>query len=410
MSGETLAKPVPWLTIVGIGEDGIAGLGLRARTALIEAVVIYGGSRHLQMVPARKGQERIAWPSPLTSVFEGLLARRGTPVCVLASGDPMFYGIGSTLAGLVPADEMVVWPSPSSLSLAAARLGWSLGAAVCLTVHGRPLALVQPHIHPGARLLILSDDGRTPAALAALLVARGFGASRLHALEHLGGVKERIVSGLALHWDRQDIADLNVAAVECVAGEGASRLSTLAGLPDAAFRHDGQLTKRDVRAIALARLAPSPGELLWDIGAGCGSIAIEWMRASPACRAIAIEADEGRRGLIAENREALGVPLLDIVAGRAPEALDGLERPDAVFVGGGVTVPGVLDRAWAALRPGGRLVANAVTVESEGVLADWKARHGGELTRIALWHAEPLGRFDTWRPALPVTVYATAKA
>lgn len=399
----------PWLSVVGIGEDGLAGLGEEARAVLAAAKVLYGGARHLEMVPERPGQERITWPRPLSSAYEGLLARRGTPVCVLASGDPMFYGIGATLARLVPPEEMAVWPAPSSLSLAAARLGWPLAACTCLTVHGRPLSLVHPHIHPGAKLLVLGDDGRTPAALAALLAARGFGPSRLHVLEHLGGRQERHLAGTAEGWDVAETAALNVVAVDCAAGEGARALSTLAGLPDDAFLHDGQLTKRDLRAITLSRLAPSPGELLWDVGAGCGSIGIEWMRSHPDCRAVAVEADAGRRAMIEHNRETLGVPGLRIVAGRAPEALDGLEAPDAAFIGGGVSVPGLPERVWAALRPGGRLVANAVTVQSEGVLAGWKARFGGELTRIAVQHTEPLGRFDTWRPALPVTILCSYK-
>jgi precorrin-6B C5,15-methyltransferase / cobalt-precorrin-6B C5,C15-methyltransferase len=399
----------PWLSVVGIGEDGFAGLGEGARAALAAAKAVYGGARHLEMVPEQPGQERIVWPRPLSSAYEGLLARRGTPVCVLASGDPMFYGIGATLARLVPPEEMAVWSAPSSLSLAAARLKWPLASCVCVTVHGRPLSLVHPHIHPGAKLLVLSDDGRTPAALAALLAARGFGPSRLHVFEHLGGGQERHLAGTAETWEIAETADLNVVAVDCAAAESAHALSTLAGLPDEAFLHDGQLTKRDLRAVTLSRLAPSPGELLWDVGAGCGSIGIEWMRSHPACRAVAVEADAGRRAMIEHNRDALGVPGLRIVAGRAPEALEGLEEPDAVFVGGGVTVPGLLERVWANLRPGGRLVANAVTVQSEGALAGWKARMGGELTRIAVQHAEPLGRFDTWRPALPVTILCSFK-
>jgi len=399
-----------WLTVVGIGEDGMAGLGEGARAAVEGASVLYGGARHLAMVPERAGQQRIAWPSPLGQVYDELLGRRGTPVCVLASGDPMYHGMGATLARMVPAAEMVVWPAPSSLALAAARLGWPLAQATCLTVHGRPLALVHPHVHPGARLLVLSDDARTPGALAALLAGRGFGPSRMAVLEHLGGARERMVAGTAERWEVPLGADLNVVAVECVAGPGAQRLSTLAGLPDAAFRNDGQLTKRDVRAMVLARLAPSPGELLWDVGAGCGSVGIEWMRSHPACRAVAIEPEPARQALIAANRAALGVPGLALVPGRAPDALAGLEAPDAVFVGGGVGVPGVLEHAWQALRPGGRLVANGVTVQTEGLLARWKETVGGELARVAVQHAEPLGRYDTWRPALPITIYAVEKA
>lgn len=399
----------PWLTVVGIGEDGIGGLGEEARRTVASARVLFGGKRHLALIAETPGQERVSWPTPFAAAFELLKARRGTPVCVLASGDPMLFGVGAALLREFPANEMRVIPSPSSFSLAAARLGWALQDATMLSVHGRPIELVHPHIHPGARLLILSDGKDTPALLARLLAGRGFSSSRVTVLEHLGGPKERIFGGTAGTWAHGAGAGLNLAAVECVADAGAIRLTTLAGLPDSAFKHDGQLTKRDLRAAVLARLAPSPGELLWDVGAGCGSIGIEWMRAHPACRAIAIEADTARRALIEHNRAALGVPGLRLIAGTAPEALAGLEMPDAVFIGGGLTDDGVIERCWRDLRPGGRLVANAVTVQSEAVLAAWHKKTGGEMTRISVAHAEPLGRFDTWRTALPVGILSAVK-
>jgi precorrin-6Y C5,15-methyltransferase (decarboxylating) len=256
----------------------------------------------------------------------------------------------------------------------------------------------------GVRLLVLSNDGRSPAAIATLLRERGFGPSRLTVLEHLGGEAERRIDGLASDWTDCAIADLNLIAIDCIAGPNTPRLSRLAGLPDSAFKHDGQLTKRDIRAVTLARLAPVPGELLWDVGAGSGSIGIEWMRAHPSCRALAIEADDGRQQLIAHNRDALGVPGLQLIRGRAPQALEGLERPDAIFIGGGVTREGVLESCWDALKPGGRLIANAVTLQSEMTLMAWREQHGGELTRIHIAQAQPLGDFDTWRQALPITV------
>lgn len=399
----------PWLTVVGIGEDGLDGLSPRAQRVIADARVLYGGTRHLALVPDRPGQERIAWPSPLSAALPGLLARRGQPVCVLASGDPMVFGIGATLARHVPPEETLVLPAPSSVSLAAARLGWPLAQTPCVSVHGRPLALVLPHLQPGARLFVLSEDGITPATLARLLTDHGYGPSRLHVLEHLGGPKERRLSGVAESWADPAIADLNLVAIEVVPGDEPRHWPPLPGLPDDAFAHDGQITKRDVRAIVLARLAPTPGAVLWDIGAGSGSIGIEWMRCHPQCRAIAIEANAERQALIARNRDALGVPGLRLVAGRAPDALDGLDPPDAVFIGGGVTVPGVIERAWQCLKPGGRLVANAVTLQSETLLASWHERTGGELVRIALAHASPLGRFDAWRPAMPITLLATVK-
>ena len=228
-------------------------------------------------------------------------------------------------------------------------------------------------------------------------------------LEHLGGEAERRIDGAANDWADPVVADLNLIAIECIAEPSTANLSRLAGLPDSAFKHDGQLTKRDVRAVTLARLAPLPGELLWDVGAGSGSIGIEWMRAHPSCRTLAIEADTGRQALIERNRETLGVPGLQLIRGSAPQALAGLERPDAIFIGGGVTRDGVLDTCWQHLRPGGRLVANAVTLQSEMTLMNWRAQHGGELTRIHVAQAQPLGEFDTWRQALPITLLEVVK-
>ncbi|WP_160285726.1 precorrin-6y C5,15-methyltransferase (decarboxylating) subunit CbiE [Pseudomonas knackmussii] len=396
-----------WLTIVGIGEDGYAGLGKAARRALLAAGLVFGGERQLDLLPHCLKARRVAWPSPFD--LAPLLARRGTPTCVLASGDPMFFGIGATLARQLPVEEMQVLPAPSSVSLAAARLGWPLQAVELLSLVGRPLAALNSRLHAGRRLLLLSNDGYSPAAVAALLRERGFAPSRLSVLEHLGSERERRIDGLAADWAVDETAALNVIAIDCLAGDDARRLPLTPGLPDDAYRHDGQLTKRDVRAVTLGRLAPEPGELLWDVGAGCGSIGIEWMRTHPSCRAIAIEADGGRQGHIAHNRDALGVPGLQLVAGHAPEALDGLEAPDAIFIGGGVTVPGVLESCWANLKSGGRLLANAVTLQSEAMLVSWREHHGGELVRLQVAQAQALGSFDTWRAALPITLLALRK-
>ncbi|MNS07056.1 Precorrin-6Y C(5,15)-methyltransferase [decarboxylating] [compost metagenome] len=397
----------PWLTVVGIGEDGFKGLGKNARHALLRASRIFGGQRHLDLLPPCIRGDRQFWPSPFS--IDPVLALRGEPVCVLASGDPMFFGVGASLARRVSANEMLTLPAPSSCSLAAARMGWPLQDVVTLSVVARPVAALNAQLFSGVRLLVLCNDGSSPAAIATLLRERGFGPSRLTVLEHLGGEAERRIAGIASDWTDPDIADLNLIAIDCIAEPNTPRLSRLAGLPDSAFKHDGQLTKRDVRAITLARLAPVPGELLWDVGAGSGSIGIEWMRAHPSCRALAIEADEGRQQLIEHNRDALGVPGLQLIRGRAPQALDGLERPDAIFIGGGVTREGVLDACWAALKPGGRLIANAVTLQSEMTLMAWREQHGGELTRIHIAQAQPLGDFDTWRQALPITVLDMTK-
>ncbi|MGH8388477.1 MAG: precorrin-6y C5,15-methyltransferase (decarboxylating) subunit CbiE [Pseudomonas sp.] len=397
----------PWLTVVGIGEDGFKGLGKHARHALLKASRIIGAQRQLDLLPACIRGDRQLWPSPFS--LDPVLANRGESVCVLASGDPMFFGVGASLARQLPSDEMLIVPAPSSCSLAAARMGWPLQDVVTLSVVARPIAALNAQLFSGVRLLVLSNDGRSPAAIAAMLRERGFGPSRMTVLEHLGGEAERRIDGIANDWADPAVADLNLIAIDCIVEPNTPRLSRLAGLPDSAFKHDGQLTKRDVRAITLARLTPVPGELLWDVGAGSGSIGIEWMRAHPACRALAVEADEGRQLLIEYNRDALGVPGLQLIRGRAPQALEGLERPDAIFIGGGVTRVGVLQACWTALKPGGRLVANAVTLQSEMTLMAWREQHGGELTRIHIAQAQPLGEFDTWRQALPITVLDMTK-
>lgn len=398
----------PWLTVVGVGEDGIPALGPAARDAIAAAELLVGGERHLDLVPPRPGQVRQPWPSPFSQAYALLRAQRGRQVCVLASGDPMWFGVGSHLAAEYPADELRIVPAVSSLSLAAARLGWALQTIRVLPAHGRSLARLNLHLAPGLRLLVMSADAETPAQIATLLRERGFGASRLVLLERLGGPAERQCAGIADHWDHPAGAALNLVAIECL-GRGDQRLTRRAGLQDAAFEHDGQLTKRDVRAATLARLAPQHDELLWDVGAGCGSIGIEWMRAEASCHAIAIESNTRRGELIARNSERLGVPELRIVAGKAPAALIGLPAPDAIFIGGGLTTEGLSEQCWQALRPGGRLVANAVTLQSEAALVALRERIGGELTRISVAQAVPLGGFDGWRTAMPITLLTAEK-
>ena len=403
-----------WLSIVGIGEDGWDGLPPAARAAVESAAILYGGSRHLDLVPAVAGQERLSWPSPMTEAFPGLIARRGQRVCVLASGDPSWYGVGATLSRLVPAAETTVIPAASAFSLAASRLGWPLQDCRCLTVHGRPLELVVPHLQPNAKLLLLSWDGTTPAKLAALLRARGFGASRLTVLEAMGGAREGRLEATAEAWTEERTADLNTIALDCAAAPGARILPLAPGLPDDWFEHDGQITKREVRAVTLSFLAPRRGELLWDVGAGSGSIGIEWMLRDPANRAIAVEHHPERIARILANAAALGVPGLTLARGKAPAALTGLdlhglERPDAIFIGGGLTTEGVLATCWDALPPGGRIAANAVTLESEAVLFDAHKRLGGELTQIAVARASAVGGFRGWRAAMPVTLWRAEK-
>lgn len=399
----------PWLAIVGLGEDGLAGLSPAARSLVDNAELLVGGDRHLAMVPP-DGRERLTWTSPLMTLVEQIERRRGQRICVLATGDPMAYGIGVTLAKRVPRGEMTILPAPSAFSLAAARLGWSLSDSDVLTLHGRPLALLQAYLQPGAKLLILSENGKTPGRVAELLCERGYGDSGLTVLEHMGGPREELIEGTAATWGKRETADLNTIAVACIAGAGARLLPRVPGLPDAAFLHDGQMTKREVRAATLAALAPVPGQRLWDVGAGCGSIAVEWMRAAARAAAVAVERNKDRASMIAANAAALGTPKLEIVAGEAPAALEGLAPPDAVFIGGGATTEGLFEACWSALQPGGRLVANAVTLEGEQVFVAWRGRIGGDLVRIAVSRAEPVGPFTGWRPLMPVTQFQAQKA
>jgi precorrin-6Y C5,15-methyltransferase (decarboxylating) len=398
------------MVVVGIGADGWDGLSTTARRAVEGADVLRGSSRQLGLIPDDVAAERIPWPSPMGPALQELPgAHPGRRVVVLASGDPMLSGVGASLVRLHGSGAVDVVPHPSSVTLACARLGWAVEETTVVSVVGRPIELVLPHVTPGRRLVVLGSDTVTPAAVATLLAGDGYGASRLTALAQLGGPDERRFTGTAADWPHVETDPLVVTAVEVVADAGTVPLPTVAGLPDDAYAHDGQLTKRDVRAVTLARLAPLAGQLLWDVGAGAGSIGIEWMRVHPSCRAVAVEAHPERASRIAQNAARLGVPGLRVVEGRAPEALEGLAVPDAVFVGGGATTPLLVDACWNALAPGGRLVVNAVTVQSEAVLADWFSRVGGELVRIAVQRAEPVGSFTGWKAAMPVTIWSVTK-
>lgn len=408
MPSEIVPVPVPApVTVAGIGADGWAGLSPPARDAIERAEVIIGGPRHLALLPDAVSGRRVPLPSRLPDGLPALIAAQASAaVVVLASGDPMFYGIGASLARLLGPGRLRVLPYPSSVSLAAARLGWPLSDTDVVSLVGRPAELLHPLLQPGRRLLALTARESAAADVRALLRARGFGASAVTVLADLGGPAERVDP---VGEDPGPHSRLAVVAVECRLDPGAAPLPRTPGLPDDAFEHDGQLTKREVRALALAALAPVPGQLLWDVGAGSGSVGIEWMRVHPASRAVAVEPRADRRVRIARNAAALGVPGLRLVAGSAPAALAGLDAPDAVFIGGGVTTPGVLDACWDALAPGGRLVANAVTIEGQAVLAGWHQRLGGTLTRIGVERAEGLGRMTAWRPALPVVQWSTQK-
>ncbi|MER8642122.1 precorrin-6y C5,15-methyltransferase (decarboxylating) subunit CbiE [Mesorhizobium sp. M1252] len=403
-------QPTPkWLTIIGIGEDGLAGLGDKAKRLIAEAEFVFGGKRHLALVASLiKGEQR-PWPVPFDADMADVLALAGRRVCVLASGDPFFHGVGATLARKVKPEEMHVIPAPSAISLAAARLGWALQDIETISLHGRPLDLIRPLLHPRARILALTSDGDAPATIARLLVELDFGGSRLTVLEALGGPNEKLRSARADAFDLRDINPLNVLALELESTQEARILPLTVGRADHLFEHDGQITKHDIRAITLAALAPRRGELLWDIGAGSGSIGIEWMLAHPSTRAIAIEANSDRAARIVRNAAHCGVPGLVVVEGSAPKALAGLDTPDAIFIGGGGSDAGVLNAAIKALPSRGRLVANAVTLEMEALLLAEHIKRGGDLTRITISRASPVGSMQAWRPAMPVTQWSWVK-
>jgi precorrin-6Y C5,15-methyltransferase (decarboxylating) len=399
--------PQRWLTILGLGEDGVEGLSALAKRLLASAEVVWGGRRHLELAGSLIRNAR-PWPSPLEDAVPEILNMRGHSVCVLASGDPFLWGIGATLIRHLDAAEILCLPAPSAFSLAAARLGWPLQDTACISLHGRPLERIVPHLFPGARIIALSWDGSTPGKLASLLTARAMGKSNITVLEAMGGPRERIRTGLAQNGFAM-IDPLNTVAIEVVCDEGAWSIPLAPGLPDPAFESDGQLTKRETRAVTLSALAPLPGQLLWDVGAGSGSIAIEWMLRHASCRAVAIEERQDRVERIARNALALGVPDLKLIQGSAPQALAGLPTPDTVFIGGGAGDPGVLDACWDALSPSGRLVVNAVSIETEAILSDRFHRFGGELRRMSFARAEGVGTMHGWRTAMPVTQWAVTK-
>lgn len=400
-----------WLSIVGIGEDGIDGLTPVARSLIGEADLVVGGKRHLALADALIRGQRLAWPSPIGAALPEIERHRGRPVVVLASGDPFHYGVGDLLMRSVAASEMLCLPNASAFSLAAARLGWSLQDVALLSLHGRPLEGIVRYLQPGARILALSWDGETPVKLARLLTERGLGASSITVLEAMGGPSERVRASTAAGFDLAGVAALNTIALEVAASPDSTVLPFTSGLDDSLFEHDGQLTKREVRTITLSALAPRHGELLWDVGLGAGSIAIEWLLRHPSLRAIGIEAEPARAASAARNAAALGTPDLEIVPKRAPEAFAGLPSPDAIFVGGGLSAPDLFEKAWQALKPGGRLVANAVSLQSEAQLIGYLQKHGGELVRLDVSKAGKAGTGNVfvWRTAAPIVQWRARK-
>ncbi len=396
----------PWLHIVGIGEDGMDGLTPVTRAVVEAAEVLVGGERH-QTLAVNPDAERIAWPSPFDAMIETIRGLQGKRVVVLVTGDPLWFSVGARIGRAIDPSEIVYHPQLSAFQLAAARMGWSLPDVETLTVHGRPVEQMIAFIQPDARLLVLTTGEETPAQIARFLTERGFGKSKLTVLAAMGGKDEARFEGLAESWCHI-VPAFNTLAVECVAAPDAALLPRVPGLADALFQSDGTMTKQEVRAATVAKLMPMRGALLWDIGCGCGSVAIEWMRAARYAQAIGIEPRADRRAMAAANALALGTPKLELVDGVVPEAIDGLAAPDAIFIGGGLSAA-TFDAAWAELRPLGRLVANAVTLESEAVLIGLHRQHGGDLVKLQVHRAEPVGGLTGWRPAMPVTQWSLVK-
>ena len=396
-----------WLDIIGIGEDGVDGLSSSAYDRLKNAEVIVGGDRHHTLAP-NETAKRIAWPSPFDAMIDEIKLHQGKRIVILVTGDPLWYSVGARILKAIPKEEVRFHPQLSAFQWASSRMGWSLADLETLTIHGRADSQILPHLAPNVRMLILTQNADSPAAVAKLLTDRGFGASRMTVLAAMGGEREERFEGVASSWSLQ-VPDFHTLAVECLANDDAQWHSRVGGLPDEAFVHDGQMTKRIVRSTTLCALAPYPDALLWDVGAGCGSIAIEWMRAARGARAIAVESNEQRISMIGENALQLGVEKIVVVQGEAPQALQGLDEPDAIFIGGGLTSDGTFEACWEALRGGGRLVANAVTVESEARLFTLCEEYGGDLSRISVQQAEPVGRFKGWKPFMPVTQWSVIK-
>lgn len=396
----------PWLHIVGLGEDGLDGLTPATRAVVEAAEVIIGGDRHHVLSGAIKAA-RLAWPHPFDALIEQLISLRGQRVVVLATGDPLWFSVGARIGRALPPGQIVYHPQLSAFQLAAARMGWSMADVETLTVHGRPVEQMIAFIQPDARLLILTTGAETPAQIAKFLTDRGFGKSNLTVLANMGGPSEARFEATAEDWSHE-VPAFNTLAVDCIAAPDAALLPRVPGLDDVLFRSDGTMTKREVRAATLAKLMPMRGALLWDIGTGSGSVAIEWIRAARSARAIGIEPRADRRAMAAENALALGAPRLDLRDGEVPQALENLPAPDAVFIGGGLS-EAVFDHAFAALKPLGRLVANAVTLESEVILTMLHHKHGGDLARISVDRAEAVGRYRGWRPSMAVTQWSLVK-
>lgn len=400
----------PWLYILGVGDNGLDSLSQYAMALFGDARCIIAPARVLNEIDTGT-REVIPWTFGVGDTIELIKQRRGTPTTILATGDPMHFGIGATLRRFFDAAEMIVIPSPSGFSLAASKMGWALQDVAQISLHGRAVEGLHVHLQPNAKILSLTSNERTIFEAVKLLTARGYGSSQVTILEHIGGGCEKItlLTASQISQEQNSFADFNILAIDCAADVSAPILPTISGLPDDVFTHDGQLTKREIRSVSLSYLAPYQNALLWDVGAGCGSVSVEWMRAANGARAIAIEPDIDRCAMISQNAKNLGVPKLEIIQDFAPDALTDLQRPDAIFIGGGLTTDALFDICWSALDAGKRLVANAVTIESEAKLIELHGKYGGELVRLQIARAAPVGRFSGWKPLMPVTIWSVTK-
>ena len=400
---------LPWLSLVGINENGVDGLSVEAQQRISEAALVVGGKRHLALAQPLIRSKTLDWPSPPHAAIAAIKEQNPAKVCVLCTGDPFHYGMGAVLARHIPIEQMETFPAPTIFSLVAARTGWALQNTVIVGVNGRPVERLVSHLQPNANIIALCADETTPKTIADLLSRHGFTMCRMMVMENLGGSNERIRHTTAGEFAFDDISRLNCIAIQVPDEAKLHSIPVTSGLADSWFDHDGQMTKREVRAVTLSALAMRRGELLWDIGLGSGSVAIEWLLRDPSNRAIGFEKHPERAARAASNAKKLGVPQLVVMEGEAPAVFEGLEAPDAIFIGGGATHPHMLDAVWQVLKPQGRLVINAISLETENLLLGAYKRYGGTMTRIAIERADPVGTMTGWRPAMTVTQWSVTK-
>ncbi|MBX7145930.1 MAG: precorrin-6y C5,15-methyltransferase (decarboxylating) subunit CbiE [Alphaproteobacteria bacterium] len=398
----------PWLTIIGLNQKGIGTLSADAQHALHHAEIVVAAQKYHDYFPELK-TERWIWRRPLKRTLDALEKVRGKKVVVLATGDPMWFGVGVSLSKRFLPHEMSIIPGISAFSLVCARLGWSISTTVCITMHGRPINQLVNFLAPHQRLILLSHDQTTPSKIANLLTERGYGSSKMIVFSDMNSLSEKYIEGLAKNNNFLDCSDFNTIAIECSEGEVNSLMPLTIGLPDDVFHHDGQLTKYKIRTLTLSALMPMPNQTLWDIGAGCGSISIEWARYHSTMKSYAIEKNEKRCQFIKENSDSFGLSNIDILSGTAPEILNNLEKPDAIFIGGGLLEKNMIDICWQALKKSGRLVINTVTIESEQEILKIYKNLGGKLSKISIEQPDLLGELTVWRKSMPVTQLTVIK-